>query len=326
MSWTNINVLGDIIGTRVFVFDLETTGLVPSNFNKPENKFPNPISNKYNSIDIVEVGWAYFENFNYNHIKQIDIDIHNDIDNFTGTINRLIIKPNNYIITNSSIHGITQEIAEKEGIDFDNAIEFIGPIILSCDYIIGYNVFFDVNILLSKLFKHKYFELFEKINNMINDKKILCAGYLASNHMIPKGWIKKFHYQIPKQVEVYKECFGSLPTNAHSAKFDVLALVKIIHYIYENKYIFVGKETIFNIEENIVEKQTNNFNKNNKLKINNNQIPKEFDKFYNVGKKWSREEISQLRLEIKKDLSIDDICVLHGRNTKGIKMAISKYI
>ncbi len=64
MSWTNINSLGEIIGTNVFVFDLETTGLIPSNFTKPENKFPNPTSNIYNSVDIVEIGWGFFENFN----------------------------------------------------------------------------------------------------------------------------------------------------------------------------------------------------------------------------------------------------------------------
>lgn len=313
MSWTNVNVLGDIIGTNVFVFDLETTGLVSSNYNKPENKFPNPTSNKYNLVNIVEIGWSYFENFNYDNIKKINID------NISVCVDRLIIKPNNYTISNSNIHGITQEIAETEGIEFDKSIEILSPIILSCDYIIGYNVFFDVNILLSKLFKFNYFELFQKINQMIINKKILCVGHLVSNHMIPTGWNKKFRYHIPKQIDVYKECFDSLPPNAHSAKFDVFALVQIILYMYEHKYKMVKKE---NLNLNIDNKNYKNENDYE----SNSDIPKEFEKFYNVGKKWTRNEINQLRIEIQKDLSIDDICILHGRNIKGIKMAIKKYI
>jgi len=104
--------------------------------------------------------------------------------------------------------------------------------------------------------------------------------------MKPTGWKKKFPYHIPKQIDVYKECFSELPINAHNSKFDVIALMKINKYIYENVYT----------------------------------------KRSNIGKKWTQEEYIQLIEELKNNISIDIICDNHKRNINGIKYAINKII
>ncbi len=323
MSWTSLKDLTDIIGKNVFVFDLETTDVIKSKFGKPEYKFPNPKSVEYENVNIVEISWFWKNNFNY---------CQNDfVDDFSDNLWTDIIKPDNFTISNSHIHGITQEIAESKGIRFDVIISKLRGHILNSDYIIGFNVFFDVNILLSKLYKFNYIDLVNKINRMILEHKVLCMGVITSQYAKPNGWVQRFKYQIPKQVDVYVKCYGTLPPNAHSAKFDVIALCKIIYHIYgqdiQNKITnektnrALANKSID--DENIkINEIIDNDNKIDNDKIDNNN---KINKFENVGKKWTVQEVTNLKKEVRNSISIEEICELHGRSQRGIKMAIKKY-
>jgi DNA polymerase III epsilon subunit-like protein len=276
MSYTNISQLNELIGKNVLFFDLETTGVIKTKaLIKPENKFPIYTSNIYDDARIVSFGYSAINNFDYSNIyKYIDI-----------YANEQLIKPDNFVITNDNIHGITQENALNNGISIKDFFEQLSTIIINVDYIIGYNVYFDVNILLSELYRYGFTKQIDKINNLKTNKKILCIGIMSSKYLKPDNWIKKFNYHIPKQIEVYKKCYNEYPNFPHNSKYDVIALIKITDYIYNNIYL---KKT-------------------------------------NVGKKWTNDEIKLLLQEIKDDVPIEIISNNHKRNIKGILYAINKF-
>jgi len=169
-------------------------------------------------------------------MKEFDYDYDINLEN----IKEKFIKPNDFIIPEESIkiHGITQEIANKKGKNIEKILNKFGNIINDCDYIIGYNVFFDVSILESELYRIKLNNIINKIEELKLNKQILCIGILSSKYAKPDQWKPHIRnkYQIPKQIEVYKKCFNVYPENSHNAKSDVLTMIRIIFWIFE-KYI-----------------------------------------------------------------------------------------
>lgn len=227
MSYSNIENLKEIINKKVLFYDLETTGLVKTTKNKkPEEEYPNyKKKDKYDDARIVSIGWLYMESFDYDY----EIKIEN--------ISEQIIKPCGFIIPEEAIkiHGISNEEANEKGIELKKSLVVIGEIIKECDYIIGYNVYYDINILLSELHREKSNEIINKILKLKEEKKIICIGQIASKEARPPKWRKYREYQIPKQIDVYKKCYNQIFSNAHNARSDVLAMIKIIEWIYKNK-------------------------------------------------------------------------------------------
>jgi DNA polymerase III epsilon subunit-like protein len=174
-------------------------------------------------------------------MKEYDYDYNIELKN----INEQIIKPEGFVIPNESIkiHGITNELAIQKGKSLIKSLKKIEKRIEECEYIIGYNIYYDINVLLSELYRKNRNDTINKILKMKEEKKIICLGQISSKEAIPDIWKKKFKYQIPKQTEVYKKCFGEELKNAHNAKSDVLGMIQIMEWIYENnnKLNIVGK-------------------------------------------------------------------------------------
>ena len=229
MSYSKLINLEEIKNKKVLFYDLETTGLVNTQRNTaPEECYPDYKDlTKYNTARIVSIGWLYIKEFNYDCEIKID------------NISECIIKPNGFIIPNESIkiHGITNECAINNGIRLKKILKKIGKIIKSCDYIIGYNVYYDINILLSELHRKKRNLTINKILKLKEEKNIICIGQIASMNAKPSGWLKRFNYQMPSQVNVYRQLFNEELENAHNAKSDVLGMIKIIFWIYKNVLI-----------------------------------------------------------------------------------------
>jgi DNA polymerase-3 subunit alpha len=228
MSRSNIKNLEEIINTNVFFIDLETTGLmtVSKTNNIPEEKYPDYKDlEKYKKCRMVSIGWLYMEKFEYYY----EIELEN--------INELLIIPESFIIPEKStkIHGITNDFAMNNGKDLKSVLKKIGKKIKKCDYIIGYNVFFDINILLSELYNKKRFKTINKILKMKNDNKIICMGLISAKEAQPDNYKPFRKFQIPKQKDVYEKCYNSEPKNSHNAKSDVLTMIKIMQFIYNNK-------------------------------------------------------------------------------------------
>ena len=113
---------------RLLIFDTETTGL-PKNRNTPAEYL------KDNWPHMVSIGWMLYDS----NIKQVI-----DVDYF-------VIKPQNWTVPleSSSIHGITQAIAEKDGQNLETILnKFIQ---IDCDAIVAHNMDFDYNVLVQGL-------------------------------------------------------------------------------------------------------------------------------------------------------------------------------
>lgn len=236
MSYTNINHLIEIINKKVLFIDSETTGLVKDKgFNyKQEEKFPNYTENIYDNARIVQIAWLYMKDFDYDYVIEPD------------NINQKIIKPSNYKILNHNFHGITNEYALANGKDIKKVLKKFSKIIIDTNYIIGYNVYFDINILLHELYKLKYKKTIKKILNLINEKKILCIGEIASIHAKPHSWKKDYKYQIPKQIDVYEALFTKKLKNAHNAQYDVSGMIEIMFNLFEKEFLGYDGLNIYN--------------------------------------------------------------------------------
>lgn len=307
MSYSNIKNLEEIINKKVLFYDLETTGLVKTQKGiKPEEQYPDYKDlEKYNNARIVSIGWLYLEEFDYDY----EIGIEN--------ISEKIIKPQGFKIPDDAIkiHGITNEKAKKEGIKLRESLKKFGKIIKKCEYIIGYNVYYDINVLLSELHRKKRTKTIEKILKLKKEEKIICLGQISSKVIPPNKFIKYNKYAIPKQTDVYKKCYNEELLNAHDAKSDVLGMIKIMFWIYENTNKINLESGISYFEENIAK----NIKEVDKLNIDeiNNQ---------NYGQKWFDKEYELLLNEIDENKTISEICVEHGRNLGGIKGGIKRLI
>jgi hypothetical protein len=227
MSYSNIKNLEEIKNKKVLFYDLETTGIIKTDRDKkPEEEYPNYKElEKYDKVRIVSIGWLYMKDYDYNY----EIGIEN--------ISEQIIKPEGFKIPEEAIkiHGITNEIANEKGKELKKMLKKIGKIIKECEYIIGYNVYYDINVLLSELYRKKRSKTIKKILKLKKEKKIICMGQISSKEAKPNKFYKYAIYAIPSQKDVYERCYNEELLNAHNAKSDVLGMIKIMYWIYENK-------------------------------------------------------------------------------------------
>lgn len=299
MSYTTINDISkNIINKKVLFIDLETIGLVKgtnSNYIKQEEKYPDYKKNElYNEARIVQFGWIYLEDFDYEY----EITPEN--------ILTRIVKPDGFMISKETIkiHRITNEIANEKGKNIKKILKKFIDIFNDVEYIIGYNIYFDINIMLNELFRLEMKKSIKKIKKLINDKKILCIGELARQY-------KGYKAGMPKQTKIYAELIGKDLENAHDAKYDIYGTIELMYWFNLNKKIFFS-----NIEENIAKNIMKEVDKLNIDKINNQ----------NYGQKWFDNEYELLLNEINENKTISEICEEHGRNLGGIKGGIKRLI
>lgn len=126
---------------NVLVFDAETTGLVPkkADYKTDFNEFPH----------IVQLAWW-----------------------FNGVLKSYYIKPEGWEIPESviAIHGITNEIATKEGIPF---AECITEFIKDCEkanLLVGFNIYFDTSIVKANIIRDGMLEFYNNIVEPAMDK------------------------------------------------------------------------------------------------------------------------------------------------------------
>jgi DNA polymerase III epsilon subunit-like protein len=106
MSYTTIEDLDKIINSKVLFYDLETIRLIKTHYHdvKPEEQYYFYKNNKiYDKGRIVQIGWLYMGEFDYEIMPK--------------NILSKIIKPD--VI---KIHGITNEIANEQGIDIKKVL------------------------------------------------------------------------------------------------------------------------------------------------------------------------------------------------------------
>jgi DNA polymerase III epsilon subunit-like protein len=214
--------MNKLIGKKLLIFDLETTGfpIKRNGFNIGKNEYNDYNENdKYDSSRIVSIAWTFFDNFGKNN------------DNFN--IIEKIRKPVDFNeINNSNIHNITYEIAKKDGMLLSKILRDEGFLkcLYKCDFIVAHNCMFDVHVLLNELYRLKFNKAENILKNLLDNDKCFCTGELGRELCkIPIKPNKYFNYKMPKLSEFYKYIIGDDLTGMHNAKNDVMAICKILN-------------------------------------------------------------------------------------------------
>jgi len=178
------------------VIDTETTGLPEKNSN-PKNY------NLYNNSRLIEIGW-YILNENYNLIEK----------------NSFIIKLD-YITENKECYKIHKIKTEdlKNGHDIIKILKKFNENLQKCKLLIGHNINFDKNIILSEMYRFNI-----NVNFLLNIK-LYDTMYVDK---LPKFLSKNLPYnkKYIKLSELYYLIFESEMINSHRVSGDIEATIK----------------------------------------------------------------------------------------------------
>lgn len=193
--------------SKIIILDTETTGLPPTS---GYNQYMNPEkSDLYSNCRIVQISWIALD-------EKIQIT-----DEFNA-----VIKPVGFVIPPSSFHEVTMEIAEKDGLSMEYVLDSLIEYMKNCKCIVGYNLSFDINVLLSELYRFG-----NKYQGLINDIK-KCTKECAMQLAVTKFKLKRNF----KLTDIYEHLFKST-FQAHNSLEDVYATARCYISLKDNQDI-----------------------------------------------------------------------------------------
>lgn len=185
---------------NILIFDTETTGL--PNWKEPSDDPAQP------------------------HIVDLAADLCNSdgdvIASVDSIINNKIIIPDDM----AAIHGITTEIAERDGIAPSEAIDNFMNLVSQADLIVGHNVSFDVRmmrIMVAKVHGEKWDNPLPTFCTMRKSTNI--CKILSNKPRHPEDW------KWPTLTEAVRHFFDEEHGNAHRARPDVDASRRIYFHL-----------------------------------------------------------------------------------------------
>jgi len=165
---------------------------------------------KYNNARIVQVSYVITDE-NYSKLEESDV----------------IIKADNFTITNERFHGITQEISETSGIPFTEFAEQFSNALDNVNIIIAHNIDFDFNVLCAEFYRYGLtriiakFQSKQQICTMKRYKTLVGARFRSGNDI-----------KYPNLKELYTFATGGQQMeNHHNSMYDTLNLWKAIKII-----------------------------------------------------------------------------------------------
>lgn len=183
---------------KYLVFDTETTGKALFNHSPLDPKQP----------FIVQLAAVLYEEGN--EVKAINH----------------IVKPNGWTISDevAAIHGITQAMAEAQGVDLVHAILDFSSLLTQADVLIAHNLQFDMILLLASM---KRCEL-----EAVRLPKRFCTMTAMTDICKLRGPFRGA-YKWPKLTEAYHHCFNETFDGAHDALVDVRACGRVYCWLRE---------------------------------------------------------------------------------------------
>ena len=213
-----LTLCDNLIGHKILVFDVETTGLPKRNCYNRCYRYDK--LSHYDNSRIVQIAWYYTDKYD----PEIEID--------RQEIKCFIRKPTDFgadVFNKGAVetHHITYERALNEGILFRTIMMDHGLVraLKNCDIVISHNNEFDINILLSELCRAK------------------CSGILSHLKHTPKQQIDTMKlgvdvcriirknsedYKYPTLNELYHYFHGIDAIDQHDAGGDVMTLLECI--------------------------------------------------------------------------------------------------
>lgn len=202
----------DTNGQNQYLFlDVETTGLLPKNYGNGFNNETWPY--------IVQAAWI----------------VADEKGNILKTANKIIAVDVPISDEVAAIHGITNEIAQAQGVPIAEVIEELLEDFKQINFLVCHNVYFDLNVLRGELYR----------NNIQGDQykfKAFCT-MLASVKFC--GILYWPGFKWPTLIELYDECFRKKLQNAHDASADVKAVHKIFFHLLEVEVFQISEDHSF---------------------------------------------------------------------------------
>ena len=145
--------------------------------------------------------------------------------------NNLIIKPDNYDIPYNStkIHGITNEIAQRKGLNIDDVLEQFIQTLEKTNILVGHNVEFDNNIVGCEFLR-------KNLPNYLQSKPSLDTKIISTQYCeIPGGRGGGFKW--PSLTELHFKLFESDFDGAHDASIDVDATARCFFELIKRQVV-----------------------------------------------------------------------------------------
>jgi DNA polymerase III epsilon subunit-like protein len=197
--------------SNYIVLDTETTGLPMKRINV------NQISDTYAyaTARMLQFSWGMYDRDG----KLIQTNDH-------------IIKPENYEVRSTEIHGITKEIANRG----EKFVKILGKFLDDmgkAKYLIGHNIEFDINVLKNECLNRNMMDEMK----MIDGKKTICTMKTCKNLVNSKSKIGRS--KNPTQHELFEFVMGREMENAHNSKYDVLNLGMVVSRLINVKFLIL---------------------------------------------------------------------------------------
>ncbi len=219
------NITNNIIGSKVFIFDLETTGI----FDKT-NHYKYWDNSVFDPSRIIEIGYYYSDNFG------LDIETNN-------TIHSYLRKPTDFDSIHPEAekkHGISMDKLKADGFKFSSILNSgLLEMLCSADYIISHNTMFDYSILLNELHRFKLKNTIRKLQDIKAEKKLICTCRSSGFKSLES---------------LYESIFDTKPEIAHRAGEDVKTLMEIL--------LLTKLNTVYKTDLNQNSNQNSNQNQN----------------------------------------------------------------
>ena len=178
----------------------------------------------YIVIDTETIGFPVRKTFNtywdpkeydiyYNQARMIEIGFikyKKETNEYLSEYSSLVI-PDNFVIENSNIHGITTENATKLGKDINIVLDNLEKELEDCDLLVGHNINFDKHIILAECFRYNKTNLISLLNNC----QTYCTMFKGKEYMNVQ--------KVPKLIELYQFLFKQELQQNHRALEDVKA-------------------------------------------------------------------------------------------------------
>ena len=188
----------------ILIFDTETNGLPECPYY---GKFPDYWNlSKYKNSRVVQISYILTDD-EYNIIEERDT----------------IIKKDNFTITNSRFHGITESISESEGIPFEQFAEIFYNVLKKCNLIVAHNIDFDINVLRSELYRYNLHYIIETIDT----KKFLCT-MKGTKELVKATFKNSSVLKDPNLKELYFFATGEHLENHHNSLYDTQNLYTVV--------------------------------------------------------------------------------------------------
>ncbi len=210
---------------KILTFDTETTGLPEKNarvLTEDLHKWPHIIQLSY-------LVYEWDEDVSSSYVSDKIICLSPDVEISEKSI---------------SMHKITRERSEKEGILIYDAISLFNTHLETADVVVGHNIEFDKKMIMVECLRNNIENMFCPWKNkahhyctMKNTRKF--CGIIAKNKLTNEPYNK-----YPTLSELHEKLFGNIPEGTHDSMVDVLICFRC-YFMYVNQEDLYATNTGF---------------------------------------------------------------------------------